>query len=45
MAQYDPFGNEWEKELNKLPKQAIIQMYKTVCIENNKLKSKLMPKL
>lgn len=28
---YEPFGEEWEKELMKLPKKYIIGLYKGVC--------------
>ena len=35
---YIPFGKEWEKELMKLPKRVIIDMYRKVCIKNQKNK-------
>jgi predicted Zn-dependent protease with MMP-like domain len=30
---YEPYGEEWEKELMKLPKKFIINMYRNVCIK------------
>ena len=36
---YIPFGKEWEKELMKLPKKFIIDMYRKVCINNQKKQS------
>lgn len=30
---YEPYGAEWEKELMKLPKKFIINMYRNVCIK------------
>jgi hypothetical protein len=33
MKDYEPFGEDWEKELNKLPKKILIEMYKTKCRE------------
>lgn len=34
---YEPYGDEWEKEVMKLPKKMIVDMYRNVCI---KLKDK-----
>jgi hypothetical protein len=28
---YEPFGEEWEAELMKLPKKFIIELYRKVC--------------
>ena len=30
---YEPFGEEWEKELMKLPKKYIINLYRNVCTQ------------
>lgn len=34
-----PFGPEWEKEMMKLPKKVIIDMFRTKCIEVQNLKN------
>jgi len=31
---YVPFGAEWEKDLNKLPKKALISLFKNLCLKN-----------
>lgn len=28
---YEPYGEEWEKELMKLPKKYLINLYRNVC--------------
>lgn len=34
---YTPYGPEWEKEVMKMPKKAIIQLYKNQCIQRKRL--------
>lgn len=38
-GEYIPFGPEWEKEMMKLPKKAIIDMFRTKCKEVQNLKN------
>jgi hypothetical protein len=32
-SEYTPYGAEWEKELMKMPKTAIIDLYRKVCMK------------
>jgi hypothetical protein len=36
--EYQPFGPEWEKEMNRFPKSVLIKLYKAKCIELIELK-------
>lgn len=38
MENYVPFGEEWEKEMMKLPKKFIVEMYRKVCMEKQQAK-------
>lgn len=38
---YTPYGKEWEKEMMKLPKKAIIQMLRETCTNTNSLAENL----
>lgn len=38
---YIPFGEEWEKEIMKMPKKYIIGMYRANCIRNKEIISAL----
>lgn len=44
MSNYEPFGPEWENELMKHSKVSLIQMYKSVCVNNKKLMDAQTPK-
>ena len=35
--EYVPFGEEWKKELMKIPKRFIIDLYRKGCIKNQQL--------
>ena len=32
--EYEPFGEEWKAEINKLPKKVLIDLYRDACIKN-----------
>ena len=38
---YEPYGEEWEKEIMQFSKKAIISFYKRSCISHNILKVRL----
>lgn len=38
---YEPYGEEWEKEVMKLPKKMIVDMYKKVCQKNQYQKTQI----
>lgn len=39
--EYLAFGEEWVKEVMKLRKKDLIEQYKRVCLENQKLKKEI----
>ena len=39
--EYTPYGPEWEKELNRLPKHALIAMLRRACIDRDALRETL----
>lgn len=41
MSGYKPFGEEWEKEVKKFPKQELVSWLGRTLKENNKMKNGL----
>lgn len=38
---YEPFGEEWEKSVMRIPKATIVKMFRKVCIEKLRLEEKM----
>lgn len=35
MAEFEPYNEEWEREMMRLPKPMLIKLYKEACLRNN----------